>query len=462
MLLAMVWLLSGCEAQRALLKPSLSDEGEVFLYVRPLPHEAGRLKFSLSQVSAVKDDGSEYPLAPSFKDFSRDTVNRQRFFAAGQLPPGNYVALSLGVAGATLLDEDGEERLLVPEKPVRLDCRFAVTGKKATFLSLTFNYDQSVTTGYGFTPVFTVTAPVKGMTGLVGYVSNYGSNTLTVFDKQYREVVGVIATGAGPRGMAFDQLRRRAYVALAGEDAVEVIDMTLGETINRIRLKQGDAPQELVLTTDGKLLLAVDTGSNTVSVVDPLSYLELTRIPVGNNPTSILLDPAGVRAYVFNTFSQNISVIDIASRSVAATVPSEPGLTRGQFSRNGDVLYTSHEMSPFVRLISPFPSLGLQQRYRIGMGTVAMKVDSLTNLIYMGKRFSPDIEVYEPSTFVPISTIKGNGPALYLTIDGEENNLYAVNGDKKTVEVINLITREIVAEFDVGEAPFWISVMGER
>ena len=57
---------------------------------------------------------------------------------------------------------------------------------------------------------------------------------------------------------------------------------------------------------------------------------------------------------------------------------------------------------------------------------------------------------------------KLEGPALYLTIDGEENNLYGVNGDKKTVEVVNLITGEVVAEFDVGVAPFWISLMGER
>ena len=461
-LLSATWLLAGCEAQRTILKPSLADEGEVFLYVRPLPHEARRLKFGLSQVLAVKDDGSEYPLALAFKDFSADLVNRQRFCASGQLPPGDYVALAIGVTGATLQDEEGEERLLVPEKPVRIDCRFTITRKKATLQTLTFNYDQSVTTGYSFSPAFAVTPAARPVTGLVGYVSNYGSNTLTVFDKQYLEVVGVIATGSGPKGMAIDQFRRRAYVALAGDDAVEVLDITLGEEINRIRLKPEDSPQELALTPDGKILLAVNNGSNTVSLIDPLSYLEVTRIKVGSNPTSILLDPAGTKAYVFNSFSQDISIIDIASRSVAVTVPSEPGLSRGQFSRNGDVLYTAHEMSPFVRLLSPFPSLALQHRYRTGMGTVSMKLDTMTNLIYMGKRFSTDVEVYEPSTFVPISTIHTGGGASYMTIDGEQNNLYVINGDRKTVEVINLVTREVIGRFDVEETPFWISLMGER
>jgi YVTN family beta-propeller protein len=453
--------LAGCQAERTLLKPSLAEKGEIFLYLRPFPREAEGLKFSLAQVSAVKDDGSEYPLALSITDFSRGAIKRQRFLATGELPPGNYVALSMNVTGATLLDEEGEQRLLVPEKPVQIECRFSVTNEKAYFLSLAFRYDQSVREGFGFTPVFSVTQPGKPVTGLIGYVTNYGSNILTVFDKQYYEVVGVIATGSGPMGMAFDQQRRRAYVSLAGEDMVEVFDIVTGDVINRIRLKLGDAPRELALSSDGRLLLTVNPGSNTVSVVDPLAYIETNRILVGNKPTSILIDPSGVRAYVFNSLSQSISVIDIASRSIVATVTNEPVLSRGQFNRSGDILYTIQDLSSYIRLVNPF-SLALIQRYRVGLGMSTIKVDTLNNLIYTGRSHSGDVEVYEPTTFMPISTIPTDGASSYMTIDNELNNLYVINGDKKRVEVINLVTREIVAEFDVGEGPFWLSLMGER
>jgi YVTN family beta-propeller protein len=461
LVLTVACFLAGCQAERTLQKPSLTEKGEIFLYLRPFPKESGGLKFSLAQVSAVKDDGGEYPLALSITDFNLAAIKRQRFLAAGELPPGNYVALTTTVTGATLLDEEGEQRLLVPEKPVQIQCRFMVTREKATFLSLAFRYDQSVREGYGFSPVFSVVLPGKPVTGLIGYVSNYGSNTLTVFDKQYNEVVGVIATGAGPMGMAFDQQRRRAYVALAGEDAVEVIDIVTGDVINRIRLKMGDAPRELALSPDGKLLLTVNPGSNTVSVVDPLSFWEMSRISVGDKPTSILIDPNGVRAYVFNSLSQNISVIDIASRSVAALTASEPGVSRGQFDRNGDTLYTIHELSSYIRLVNPF-SFALIKRYRVGLGMSFIKVDTLNNLIYTGRKNGPDVEVYEPTTFIPISTIPTDGGPVYMTIDGELNNLYAINGDKNRVEVINLVTREVVAEFDAGEGPYWLSLMGER
>lgn len=465
MILAAICMLAGCQPQILRVKPPLEEQGEVYLYVRPFPQEAERLRFTIEGVSAVKDDGSEYPLSLSFSEFHSDALKRQRHFAAGQLPPGNYLGLSFKVKKATLPDEEGEQQnLLLPKEAVRVDARFKVARQKAEFLSLAFDYPRSVGEGFSFTPVFGITVPGKPVTGLVGYVSNYGSNTLTVFDKQYKEVVGVIATGAGPMGMAFDRQRRRAYVALAGEYGVEVLDIAKGEIIRRIRLKQGDDPRELALTPDGRLLLTVNSGSNTVSVVDPLSFAELNRINVGDTPSSILIDPAGVRAYVFNSLSTSISVIDIATRSVAAVFSSEPGLSRGQFNRRGDILYTIHEFSSYLRLINPL-SLAVQQRLQLGIGMSALKVDTVTDLIYAGKRFDSEIGVYEPASitsFNPIASVRTDGGAVYMTIDGEENNLYVVCGTKNGVQVVNLISREVIAEFDVGEEPYWVSLMGER
>jgi hypothetical protein len=49
-----------------------------------------------------------------------------------------------------------------------------------------------------------------------------------------------------------------------------------------------------------------------------------------------------------------------------------------------------------------------------------------------------------------------------MTIDGEENNLYLVNEDKKSLMVSSLVSKRVVYEVDVGDAPYWVVVMGER
>ena len=456
-----VLILAGCQSQLISLKPPLQDEGEIFLYTRPFPREADRLSFTLEAVNAVRDDGVEFPLSPVLHDMNGAEMGRQRFLGSCRLPPGTYRGLSLRVSHPRLRTEEGSARLLAPDGGVMLAFPFTVQRQKAELLSLSFDYARSVREQFSFSPVFTVTAPGKPVTGLVGYVTNAGSDTITVFDKQSHEVTGVIASGSTPWGVVFDQQRKRAYVALAGEESIQVIDIVTGEELRRIRLNPGDHPRELALTPDGKLLLTVNTGSNTVSIIDPLSFYEITRINVGDGPSSIVLDPTGQRAYVFCPIADTLSVIDIGSRNVVATVATEPGESRGAFNRSGDRLYTIHDQSSYLTVRNPF-NLAVQQRFYVGMGMAALKVDTLSDLVYGGKKYDADAEVYEPFSFNPIATVRVGGSVTYLTIDGEENKLYVVNAARHMLQVVNPVNYNVEAELDVGDDPCRVALIGER
>lgn len=456
-----ILFLAGCQTQLAAVKPPLEDEGELFLYTRPFPREADRLTFTIEAVAAVRDDGVEFPLTQAIRDVKGEEMHRQRFMASSPLPPGNYRGLTFRVSHPLLRAGEGPAALLAPEGAIPLDFPFAVQKQKAVLLSLAFDFARSVRERFAFSPVFTVTLPGKPVTGLVGYVTNAGSNMITVFDKQAKEVVGIIATGKSPRGLAFDQQRKRAYVSLGGEDAVQVLDIITGDEVRRIRLNPGDNPDELVLTPDGRSLLTVNRGSNTVSLIDPLSFFEVTRINVGDGPSSIILDPAGQKAYVFNSLASTMSVIDIARRTVIATVATEPGGARGAFNRAGDRLYTIHDLSSYVTILDPF-TLAVLQRFYVGMGMTALKVDSLTDLVYAGKKRDAQAEVYEPFSFNPVGTIRIGGSATYLTIDGEENKLYVVNASRQKLQVVNLVNYKVEAEIDVGADPYRVALIGER
>jgi YVTN family beta-propeller protein len=456
-----IMLLTGCQSQIISLKPPLEVDGELYLYARPFTREGERLSFTLDTVAAVRDDGVEFPLTLSLHDMTTAAMNRQRSLANGQLPPGNYRGLSVRVSHPRLRTEEGTAALQVPEGGVNLDFPFTVQKQRALLLSLTFDYNKSVREGFSFSPVFNITIPARPVTGLVGYVTNSGANTITVFDKQYKEVIGIIATGGEPRGVVFDQQRKRAYVALAREDAVQVLDIFTGEEVRRIRLHNGDTPEELALTPDGTSLLTVNPGSNTVSLIDPLSYFEVTRINVGNGPFSLVLDPSGQKAYVFNSFASTMSVIDVSRRMVIAEVASEPGLSRGGFNKAGDRFYTIHDLSSYLTALNPF-TLAIQQRSYVGMGMSALKVDSLTNLVYTAKKHDAQVEVMEPFSFNPIATIRTGGSNNYMTIDADENKLYVVNPARSKLLVVNLVNYKVEAEIEVGADPFRVALIGER
>ena len=459
---SLFFCLAGCQAKFSSLKPALDEEGEVFVFLQPFPQEAERLRFGLTAVSAVRQDGTEVPLSLLFNKFEAPDMTRQRLVASGILPPGMYRGLSFGVAQAVLTTDEGEASLLLPEKPVVAELPFTIKRKKASSLFLNFIYQRSITGGFSFSPVFSLYTPGYPVTGLLGYVSNSGANTITVFDKKAGQVVSVRATGRDPRGVVFDQERNRAYVALAGEDAVEAIDMKNEDSLATIRLHTGAAPRDLALMPGGRLLMSVNPGTSTVSFIDPLSYLELSSTAVGYDPSAILVDPVSRnRAYVFNTSSNSVSIIDIPARKTAVTIPVETGPVRGQFNKNGDKLYVIYEATPHLTVVDP-AALRVSDRVFIGAPAEAIKTDTMTDTVYFTGTGRSTVEMFEPYTLFATDFIPAEGGVSYLTIDGQENSLLLLSPELRTITSVNLNTRNVVSVFDVGEDPYQVTLMGER
>ncbi len=460
-LILAVLFFCGCQTIPVQVKAPLENEGEVYLYIRTFPQDSERLRFSIEGVFAVGDEGTEYPLSVRLSEFNVREINRQRLVAFGALPPGLYSGLSFKVKSAILQTSEGDAELLVPEKPVRIDFPFRVEKKRSMVISTQFRYAESIQGGFSFSPSFSMLIPERPLISLMGFVSNSGSNNVTVFDKNKMEVTGVISTGSGPKGMAISPDRARAFVALSGEDSIEAIDIAGGNVLNDIRLSAGDRPLEIALTPDGRILLSANSGSNTVSIIDAVSSIETSRVQVGDGPQSIAIDQTGRRAFVFNNTAGTISLIDIPLRAVAATIATEPHPIRGQFNRRGDRLYVISSGSPFLVILDP-ATLSVTRREFVGMKMNSLKVDTRTDLFYIGKKFDMDLAAYDPFSLVAVDYIRTDGAVDYMSIDGEGNYLFLVTPERGTVSAVNLVSRKTAAILDVGEIPYWVTMQGER
>jgi YVTN family beta-propeller protein len=456
------FFLWGCQASLKQLNPPLENEGEVYLYLQPFPYETEGLRFTVETLGAIDAEGREFPLSVLLQEVKGEGMRRQRLLASGALPAGRYLGFSLKVRQAFLRREGGEAALLVPEKPTRLDFPFTVARKKGYVFLLVFKYPESTPGELSFSPVFSIFFPDRPLADLTGFVTNSDGNNIMVFNKKSFQVVGVIPTGRKPSGMALDQQFRRAYVAIRGDDTIDFIDVLGGQVFDRLRLNSGDEPCELALTPDGRMLLSANTGSNTVSFIDPRSRFEVGRVRVGNGPRSISIDPTGRRAFVFNTLGNTISVIDIPNRALVTSISTDSGPVRGAFNRRGDKLYIIHELSPYVAVLNP-ASLSFSGRFPVRIsGMSSIKVSSPTDLIYLGGSRDFFVGLFDPLSFAPVDRIPTGIGVSYMTIDGEGNNLYMVSTASGRVLISNLINRRIIGEMDVGEGPYWVTMMGER
>ena len=255
------------------------------------------------------------------------------------------------------------------EEPARIDAPFDVRSGQAVVLTLTFDPERSVQGGVEFQPRFTGAVPARTPPTLVGACSNTRTNDVTLFDTWTKAVTNVVATGRSPYGLALEPLAARAFVALSGQDQIDVVDLSRAESASRIPMRGGDEPRALQMLPDRRTLLVLNFRSQTASFVDAFTTQELARVPVGEAPWSITLQRGGNRAFVLNRRSNNLTVIDLGTRQAIATVPTEPEPLFGQVSRDGKRLYVIHAGSPYMNEYA-LPGLTVSRKIRVGLGAI--------------------------------------------------------------------------------------------
>lgn len=439
-----------------------AGEGEVYVYLQPLPFDAEAVTFSIGTMSAADDQGAGRRLEVAFTTVAHPEARRQRLLGSGRLPEGQYTGLTIAVRNASLRRDGAEAALLVPDEPVRVDVPFLVTRGRAVVLWLEFRAADSLAPGtVDFTPVFTAFQASRPMLSLAGFVSSSTSNAVTVFDKKRRQVAAVVPTGSRPAGMALDQRAGRLYVACPDEDEILAIDVASAEIVERTRLFPGDGPREIALTPDGRTLVSVNPGSNSVSVFDASPLTRLDRVGVDSGPGALAIDPAGQRAFVFNALSGSVSVVDLAQRRVVTTISMDSAPLRGQFSARGDRLFVIHERSPYLTVVDP-AGLAVVRRERLRTSGSAIRVDARRGWISIGSPGSTTVEFYEPNTLLPVDAMTVEGGVAHMTIDAEDNSMFLVSPGTGRLLVASVADRKVATEIDVGRGPSWVVVMGEK
>src|SRR5690349_15836610 len=83
------------------------------------------------------------------------------------------------------------------------------------------------------------------------YVSNEGSNTVTVFDTGSFQVTDTIEVGQRPRGIELTKDGKHLLVAVGDDDTIEIIDTETHEIIGT--LPSGPDPELFTQSPDGRL-----------------------------------------------------------------------------------------------------------------------------------------------------------------------------------------------------------------
>jgi YVTN family beta-propeller protein len=294
------------------------------------------------------------------------------------------------------------------------------------------------------------------------YITNDGSNTVSVIATASNTVVDTITVGNGPGGVAVSPDGGEVYVANAIDNTVSVI-ATATNTVVGNPITVGGAPSGVAVTPDGSKVYVTNFGSNTVSVIATASNTVTATVTVGTEPVGVAVTPDGSKVYVANPGSNTVSVIATASNTVIGSPITAGGGPRGiAVTPDGSKVYAANYDANTVSVIAT-ASNTVVDTITVGTGPAGVAVTPDGSKIYVANRNSNNVSAIATASNTVIATVTvGNVPSnpnlpanpfgVAVTPDGSK--VYVANFGLTTVSVIATASDTVIGSpIYVGGAP---------
>jgi YVTN family beta-propeller protein len=309
------------------------------------------------------------------------------------------------------------------------------------------------------------------------YVTNEGSNDLSIVDVRTGQVVQTVAVGKRPRGVRLSPDHRRLYVAVSGSpvsppattdplppsdrsaDGLVEVDAVTGKVLRTLAC--GRDPENLAVSPDGRLVAVSDEEAGEASIVEVASGKIVATIPTGAEPEGVGARPDGKVFYVTSEDEGTVTVIDVPSLKAIATFPAGQRPRVAAFTSDGKLAIVTGEQSKTVTFVDAQLHKVLQTLHLPGalvkpMG-VAIAPDDRRAYVATGR--GGTVVVVDIPTRSVVSTIPDVGKRPWgLAISRDGKRLYAAAGPSNDVAVIDVASGKVVQRINVGTRPWGVAL----
>ena len=273
------------------------------------------------------------------------------------------------------------------------------------------------------------------------YVSNFGSDSVSVIDGATNTVIGnEISVGVQPLGIAVNEITNKIYVANLMGDSVSVIrgsDDTVIKTISSVPLATAIAVNEKT----NKIYVTDRSTLGTVTVIDGDTDVIIDSISVGNNPEGIAVNETTNKIYVSNLMDNSVSVIRGSDDTVIKTILSLPTAVGVAVNETTNKIYVATDsiLNPgTVSVIDGKIDAIVGSPITVESKPLSVTVNEIPNTIYVSNSDSNSVSVINGST----AMVTGSIPTLLIPIgvavNETTNILYVANVGSNSVSVFNV------------------------
>ena len=282
------------------------------------------------------------------------------------------------------------------------------------------------------------------------YITNSGSNTVSVIDTATNEVVTNVSVGDYPDGVAVTPDGTRVYVANEFGKTVSVIDTatnTIAATVNI------DHPGGVAVTPDGSKVYVANFNSSNVSVINTTNNSVETTVPVLlPTPTGIAITPDGKKVYVAHQFG-GISVIDTTTNTVTGIdTEGTGGLTGLAVTPDGKNLYVAAGFTGVIDVINTTSNnVTILEGFFWDPFGLAVTPDGTK--VYVTEIGRNNVAVIDTDTNKVVTNVTVGVQPKGVAVTPDGTRIYVANNDNNTVSVIDTATNTVTATVNVGDQP---------
>jgi YVTN family beta-propeller protein len=234
-----------------------------------------------------------------------------------------------------------------------------------------------------------------------GFISDGKVNAVVVFDiNTLKTITTIPLSGKKPDAIIYDPFSNQVFAFNGGSDNLSVIDVNALKETTTVAL--GGGPEFAVTDGRGKIYNNIED-KNSLKIIDSKSLKAINSFPLSpcGGPTGLALDSMNQRLFTVCRENKGMSVIDVNSGKVIATVPIGTGVdavaydayTKLIFCSNGDATTT------IVRQESPDKYV-LVQTLTTQTRAKTLALDCKTHKIYLSVvDFAPGTKTPLPGSF---------------------------------------------------------------
>lgn len=451
--------LAACEIPRQLVTATRrTGDGTFVLFLNGPSTTPFSMTVELAAIEATRADGTRHPVLSQPKQIdSLAVVERQILLAETFLPPGRYRELRMRIPKARVKRADKAIDLVVPPEGFTFNLDFEIRAGEATPLFMSWSVEQSIEQEVFLRPAFAFRGRYTELRGVLAYVTNEESNTVTVIDRSSDRVIDVLEVGVRPKGIVVSPDSSRAYVVNSGSNNLTVLDVKNNRVFHTVNLEIAANPSDVAIHPSGRTLYVANTALNSVSVIDAASFQLIEMIAVGQRPVALATDLNGTRLLVANMGSNTVSVIDTGRNRVAATIPVELQPIAVSFDPNGSRAFISHLRSPRIAVIS-LSNLRVEGRVNTGPAA-ALLPDALSRRLFVGVLNQNRLALFDVNIDAELSSVGVGKEPNRIALDADRGKLYVVNRGSDSITVVDRDTRNVRTEIPTSKRPYGIIVI---